>query len=110
MNPKDAADLRITPLWIVAGLAMGPAIALGLARFAYALLLPAMRADLGWSFADAGSMNTANAAGYLAGALIAAPIGRRFGDKVAFKFGLLFAAVAIGASGLTGNFTALLVM
>ena len=47
---------------------MGPAVALGLARFAYALLLPAMRADLSWSFADAGAMNTANAVGYLAGA------------------------------------------
>ena len=52
---------------------MGPVIALGLARFAYALLLPAMRADLGWSYADAGAINTANAAGYLAGALLATP-------------------------------------
>lgn len=100
----------LTPLWVVFGLAMGPVVALGLARFAYALLLPAMRADLGWSFADAGSMNTANAAGYLAGALIAAPIGRRLGDKVAFRLGLLLTAVAIGASGLTANFTALLVL
>src|SRR6201996_2629040 len=100
----------LTPLWVVFGLAMGPAVALGLARFAYALLLPAMRADLGWSFADAGAMNTANAAGYLAGALIAAPIGRRVGDKVAFKFGLLLTAIAIGASGLTANFTVLLVL
>jgi predicted MFS family arabinose efflux permease len=100
----------LTPLWVVFGLAMGPAVALGLARFAYALLLPAMRADLGWSFADAGAMNTANAAGYLAGALIAAPIGRRVGDKVAFGLGLLLTAAAIGASGLTTNFTALLVL
>jgi predicted MFS family arabinose efflux permease len=54
----------LTPLWVVVGLAMGPAVALGLARFAYALLLPSMRADLGWSFANAGAMNTVNAAGY----------------------------------------------
>lgn len=103
-------EQALTPLWVVFGLAMGPAIALGLARFAYALLLPSMRADLGWSFADAGSMNTANAAGYLVGALIAAPIGRRLSDKSAFKFGLLLTAVAIGASGLTGNFVALLIL
>ena len=56
-----------TPLWVIVGLAMGPAVALGLGRFAYALLLPSMRADLGWSFADAGALNTANAAGYLLG-------------------------------------------
>jgi hypothetical protein len=54
-----------TSLWIVAGLSMGPVIALGLARFAYALLLPAMRGELGWSYADAGAMNAANAAGHL---------------------------------------------
>jgi hypothetical protein len=34
------------PLWVPLGLAIGPLVALGLARFAYALLLPAMRADL----------------------------------------------------------------
>lgn len=57
---------------VVAALAVAPAIGLGIARFAYALVLPDMRADLGWSYADAGWMNTTNAAGYLLGALIAA--------------------------------------
>lgn len=50
-------------------LALGAAVSLGLARFAYALLLPPMRADLGWSYLTGGAMNTANAAGYLVGAL-----------------------------------------
>jgi len=97
-----------TSLWIVAGLAMGPAVALGLARFAYALLLPAMRADLGWSYANAGAMNTANALGYLAGALIAAPIARRFGIKQTFFAGILVTAIGAGASGLTAHFGLLL--
>lgn len=110
LAPEPHVAHALTPLWVIFGLAMGPVVALGFARFGYALLLPPMRADLGWSFADAGSMNTANAAGYLAGAFIAARIGRRFGDKVAFKFGLLSTAVAIGASGLTGNFIVLLVL
>ncbi|MGH9054723.1 MAG: YbfB/YjiJ family MFS transporter [Acidimicrobiales bacterium] len=52
-----------------AGLALGPAVALGLARFAYALLLPAMRTDLHWSYTQAGALNTANALGYFAGAI-----------------------------------------
>lgn len=106
----DAEYAILTPLWVVFGLAMGPAVALGLARFAYALLLPPMRADLGWSFADAGAMNTANAAGYLAGALVAAPLGKRVGDKLIFAIGLLLTALAVGASGLTANFTGLLVL
>jgi predicted MFS family arabinose efflux permease len=102
------ADL--TPAWVIVGLAMGPAVALGLGRFAYALLLPAMRADLGWNFAQAGALNTANAAGYLIGALVAAPVGRRMGDKRVFAFSLVLAALAVGASGLTADYMALLAL
>ena len=36
-----------------------------------------MRLDLGWSYAQAGAMNTANAVGYLIGALAAAPLAAR---------------------------------
>ncbi|WP_218174889.1 YbfB/YjiJ family MFS transporter [Pseudomonas yamanorum] len=89
---------------------MGPVVALGLSRFAYALLLPEMRADLGWSFADAGALNTANAIGYLAGALVAASVGRRFGDKAVFVVGLLLTAIATGVSGLSADFAVLLVL
>jgi len=65
------ADRSATSLATALALALGAAISLGLARFSYALLLPAMRADLGWSYFTAGAMNTANAAGYLVGALLA---------------------------------------
>jgi predicted MFS family arabinose efflux permease len=106
----DKATHVLTPIWVIFGLSMGPAIALGLARFAYALLLPSMRADLGWSFADSGAMNTANAAGYLIGALVAAPFGRRTGNKAAFSLGLFLTSVAIGGAGLTANFTSLLLL
>jgi predicted MFS family arabinose efflux permease len=108
--PVTKPVAALTPLWVVAGLAMGPAVALGLARFAYALLLPPMRADLGWSFADAGMMNTANAAGYLVGALVAAPFGKRLGDKRVFAVSLLSTALAVGASGLTATFSVLLAL
>ena len=60
---------RAATLWTAAGLSLAAAVSLGLARFSYALLLPAMRADLGWSYFTAGTMNTVNAAGYLLGAL-----------------------------------------
>ncbi len=66
-------------LAVAAALACGSAVSLGLARFAYGLMLPPMRADLGWSYFVAGAMNTVNAAGYLAGALAAAACLRRFG-------------------------------
>lgn len=70
-------------------LALAPAVGVGLCRFAYSLLLPDMRDSLGWSYATAGFMNTANAAGYLTGALAASPIVRRIG---------LFRAVLIGTA------------
>jgi AraC-like DNA-binding protein len=57
---------------IALGLASGPLVALGFTRFAYALLLPPMHQDLHWSYAQAGSMNTANALGYILGAATAA--------------------------------------
>ena len=64
MSHDDASTLRAA-----AGLALAAAVSLGLARFSYALLLPPMRADLGWSYFTSGAMNTVNAAGYLLGAL-----------------------------------------
>ncbi len=57
-------------LALAAALSLGAAVSLGITRFAYALLLPEMRADLGWGYTLAGAMNTANALGYLLGALI----------------------------------------
>lgn len=56
-------------LALAAALSLGAAVSLGITRFAYGLLLPTMRADLGWSYTLAGAMNTLNAVGYLLGAL-----------------------------------------
>ncbi len=67
----DSPPLQRTPLLLAFALALAAAVSLGLARFSYALLLPPMRAELHWSYFTAGAMNTANAAGYLAGALMA---------------------------------------
>jgi predicted MFS family arabinose efflux permease len=63
------SEARSSPVTALA-LALGAAVSLGLARFSYALLLPTMRADLGWSYFTSGAMNTVNAAGYLVGALL----------------------------------------
>jgi MFS family permease len=60
-------------------LSLGAAVSLGITRFACGLLLPAMREDLGWSYALAGAMNTANALGYLIGALATPALLRRLG-------------------------------
>lgn len=81
-------------------LALAAAVSLGLARFSYALLLPPMRADLGWNYITAGAMNTANAAGYLVGALIAPAALRRVDARSWMLAGGALAAVLIAGHGL----------
>ena len=84
----------------IAALALAPAIGLGIGRFAYALVLPDMRADLGWSYSDAGLMNASNAAGYLGGALIASRVIARFGGLRALKTGVWLCIASLIACAL----------
>ena len=86
---------------IVAGLALGPAMANGFARFAYALLLPSMKADLGWNFTQAGWLNTANGIGYLIGALVALFFVARFGAIKLFIWGFFLTTLAMFGSAFT---------
>ena len=44
------------PILTALALSLGTAVALGVARFSYALLLAPMRSDLGWSYLTAGTM------------------------------------------------------
>jgi len=96
------------PLLIAVGLALGPVMALGLGRFAYSLLLATMRSQLHWSFAQAGTMNTANALGYLGGAVAAGPLIVRFRNRRPFLAGIAVTGVAVLASAASGGFEVLL--
>lgn len=84
-------------------LALGAAISLGLARFSYALLLPPMRADLGWSYFTAGAMNTVNAVGYLAGALLLPRALRHLEARTVFVAGGWGAAILLALHGVAGD-------
>ena len=86
--------------FVVAALSLGPAVANSFARFAYALLLPAMRSELGLSYSQAGSLNTANALGYLAGALLSAACVSRLGNRRLFNVGMAVTVAALVGSGL----------
>ncbi|MGW0807788.1 YbfB/YjiJ family MFS transporter [Nonomuraea sp. NPDC002799] len=97
-----------TAFWQAARLALGTASALGLARFAYGLVLPAMREDLRWTLAEAGAMSAANGLGYLLGALATAAIVRRWGTAAAFRAGMVLTAVALAATVASDAYLALL--
>ena len=91
------------PFLTALALSLGAAISLGLTRFSYALLLPPMRADLGWTYLLSGSMNTGNALGYFIGALLTPALMRRFGAQSALVGGAVLAGIFMMLSGLVVN-------
>jgi predicted MFS family arabinose efflux permease len=105
-TPSGAEPLARV-LGTAVALALASAVALGLARFSYALLLPPMRADLGWSYFTAGAMNTANAAGYLVGALLAPALLRRLDARLFMLAGGLGTALLLALHGAVRGDTAL---
>lgn len=94
-------------IWAACGLALAMATVNGFARFAYALILPPMRADLAMSYTQAGSLNTINAIGYLIGSLVAFRSIRRLGPKMPFIVGLWLTSATVIATGLTRDFASL---
>lgn len=99
MSPSERSPAH-PPFLVALALSLGAAIALGLSRFSYGLLLPVMRADLGWSYLLAGAMNTGNALGYLLGALATSFLMRRFGARRLLLAGALMTAAFMLVSGL----------
>lgn len=106
-GPPSSASLSIVGLALA--LSLGAAVSLGITRFAYGLLLPAMRADLGWTYTLAGAMNTVNAVGYLFGALATPRLMSRFGPAPVLLWGALLASVFMGLSGFVTDAAPLLV-
>lgn len=96
-HPTSPAQER--PLACALGLALAAAVSLGLSRFSYALLLPPMAEDLGWNWFTGGAMNTANAAGYLLGALLAPRALARFDARALLLAGGAGAAVLLALHG-----------
>ena len=89
--------------WLIAvGLSMGWAMANGFARFAYALLLPSVRADVGCNYAQVGWLNTRNRVGYLIGSALSLFMVYRFGPKRLFIWGFTLTTMAMfGSAGTT---------
>lgn len=92
------------------GLSTGAAVALGLSRFAYGLLLPPMQVDLQWTYVEAGALNTANGAGYIVGALVAAWLARRWGTARAFLAGFSVSVLVLLLTAMTASLSALIML
>ena len=98
------------PVLIACALSLGVAISLGMARFSFGLLLPLMRNDLQWSYTLAGSLNTANALGYLIGALITPVLLKRIGSQATLNAGAALTSLWMVGSGYTIEAQSLLLL
>ncbi|PUE47376.1 MFS transporter [Limnohabitans sp. 2KL-1] len=73
MSQSNPAQVRpLHPWQVVLGGICGLVLTIGLARFAYTPMLPALQQQTGLSDAAAGALAAVNYAGYIAGALVAA--------------------------------------
>ncbi len=88
--------------WALAGGSAALIIAMGIGRFAYTPLLPAMQAALGFGSDVAGYLAAANYTGYLAGAILAAAVPRRL-HVFALRLCLVLNVATTGAMALTDS-------
>ncbi|GGC57978.1 YbfB/YjiJ family MFS transporter [Undibacterium terreum] len=109
----DTVPLRrgsTSEIFVAIGLSIGAAVSLGFSRFAYALLLPAMRESLHWTYVEAGGMNTANAVGYVIGAAAGAWFSKRLGIKTSFLVSLALSGQVLLLTGLVDSYNVLMLL
>ena len=80
---------------LVAWAALGIALNVGIARFTYGVMLPALQRDLSLAYFGGGALNAVHLLGYLAGTLAAPTLARRLGMPRLSRYA--HALVALGA-------------
>jgi MFS family permease len=105
IGPTTSRSPRFHYAWVVLG--VGTLVvfgSLGLARFGYTMLLPAMQAALGLDNTQAGALATANLAGYVLLSLAGGALAARYGPRAVIAVGLAVVAGGMLLTGLTGSF------
>jgi len=77
---------------------------LGLARFGYTVVLPAMQVGLRMDNTQAGVLATANLVGYLALSVIGGALAARYGPRIVITAGLALAGIGMLLTGLANGF------
>jgi MFS family permease len=83
--------------------------ALGLARFGYTTILPAMQTDLGINNEQAGLLATLNLSGYLTMSVIGGMLASRYGARTIISAGLLLAGAAMIMTGMAQGYGSLII-
>lgn len=76
---------------------------IGLGRFGYTMILPAMQASLHLTNTQTGLLATANLAGYLALSVVGGALASRHGSRLVISCGLAVAGVGMVMTGLAGG-------
>jgi len=93
--------------WVILVLATLVAFgALGLARFGYSIVLPAMQVDLGMDNTQAGVLAAIHVVGYLIASLFGGVLASRFGPRRVIALGLGLAGFSMILTGLADGTTA----
>lgn len=101
MPPSDS---RVHYAWVV--LITGTFVvfgSLGLARFGYSVVLPAMQTGLNMDNTQAGILATANLVGYLALSVIGGALAARFGPRAVITVGLSLAGLSMVLTGMANG-------
>jgi len=103
--PPFSVSLGLDYCWVVlfAG-TLAVFGALGLGRFGYTVVLPAMQQGLGMDNTKAGLMATMNLAGYLALSAIGGALSARFGPKRVITAGLVLSSASMLFTGMADSF------
>lgn len=91
--------------WVVLGVGTLVVLgALGLGRFGYTAVLPAMQTGLSMDNTQAGFMASINLIGYLTLSVIGGALSARFGPRRVVVVGLIFVATGMVMTGLSDSF------
>ncbi|GGK57759.1 YbfB/YjiJ family MFS transporter [Amphritea balenae] len=82
---------------------LGLILTIGIARFCYTTLLPAMQIQAGLSDLAGGYLATINYIGYMCGALLAATVGNLKTKDFLYRAGLITAVITTAAMALSDN-------
>lgn len=104
-NGYGSAPVRIHYAWVVLIVGMFMVFgALGLARFGYSLVLPAMQAALGLDNTRAGGLATANLIGYLLLSLVGGAMASRYGPRFTVSAGMALVGAGMFFTGFSNSF------
>ncbi|GAB4293263.1 MAG: YbfB/YjiJ family MFS transporter [Desulfuromonadia bacterium] len=92
------------PWLVLAAGTAGVYAALGLARFGYSVVLPAMQGALGLDNTEAGVLASANLVGYLLMALLGGALASRFGARFVVSGGLALISFGMVMTGFSRGF------